>query len=66
MDDAVPVEWNIENAWETACSGPMSTTSLPATSRPVLTFPNTTVMFTDIAGFASWNGERKPAQVFVL
>lgn len=29
-------------------------------------FPNTTVLFADLAGFTAWSSEREPAQVFVL
>ncbi len=29
-------------------------------------FPQTTVMFADIAGFTAWSSEREPAQVFML
>jgi class 3 adenylate cyclase len=29
-------------------------------------FPNTTVMFADIAGFTAWSSVREPSQVFVL
>jgi len=29
-------------------------------------YPNTTVMFADIAGFTAWSSEREPAQVFQL
>lgn len=29
-------------------------------------FPNTTVLFADIAGFTAWSSEREPSQVFTL
>lgn len=29
-------------------------------------FPNTTVMFADIAGFTAWSSTREPSQVFIL
>ena len=29
-------------------------------------FPNTTVMFADIAGFTAWSSVREPTQVFTL
>jgi len=29
-------------------------------------FPNTTVMFADIAGFTAWSSAREPSQVFIL
>jgi class 3 adenylate cyclase len=29
-------------------------------------FPNTTVMFADIAGFTAWSSQREPSQVFTL
>jgi class 3 adenylate cyclase len=29
-------------------------------------FPNTTVLFADIAGFTAWSSQREPAQVFTL
>ncbi len=29
-------------------------------------FPNTTVMFADIAGFTAWSSVREPSQVFTL
>ena len=29
-------------------------------------FPNTTVMFADIAGFTAWSAHREPTQVFKL
>ena len=36
-------------------------------SKPIADlFPNTTVMFADIAGFTAWSSEREPSQVFTL
>jgi class 3 adenylate cyclase len=29
-------------------------------------FPNTTIMFADIAGFTAWSSVREPSQVFTL
>ena len=29
-------------------------------------FPNTTVLFADIAGFTAWSSQREPPQVFTL
>lgn len=38
-----------------------------AKSKPIAdTFPHTTIMFADIAGFTAWSAEREPAQVFRL
>jgi class 3 adenylate cyclase len=43
-------------------NGPTSITTRPIADL----FPNTTVMFADIAGFTSWSSAREPSQVFVL
>ena len=38
-----------------------------STSEPIADFfPNTTVMFADIAGFTAWSSDREPSEVFHL
>jgi class 3 adenylate cyclase len=42
-------------------------TIVPIESRPIADlFPETTIMFADIAGFTAWSSVREPAQVFTL
>jgi class 3 adenylate cyclase len=33
---------------------------------PIDLFPETTIMFADIAGFTAWSSAREPSQVFTL
>jgi class 3 adenylate cyclase len=43
-----------------------STRDLHSTAPIADLFPNTTILFADIAGFTAWCSEREPTQVFIL
>jgi class 3 adenylate cyclase len=68
MDDAVQSDKvSRERTGNNMFGGDVNNESTSFTSRPIADlFPNTTVLFADIAGFTSWSSAREPAQVFVL
>mmetsp|Transcript_24295 Transcript_24295/g.59496 ORF Transcript_24295/g.59496 Transcript_24295/m.59496 type:complete len:1200 (-) Transcript_24295:66-3665(-) len=63
-----PSQKNKKNQFEVQGNpGSMLTNERIRSSAPIADlFPNTTVMFGDIAGFTAWSSSRQPAEVFIL